>query len=112
MRRFALALLLLPAGARAAAPNSPALSKLPAGRYAMSVSGMLCRVCARAIAAEWSKLPEVETAKVDFDKESAVVTVRLDKTLTVASLLKALRRAEKVANLGNRFEVIDLRYVP
>jgi copper chaperone CopZ len=108
-----LALLLLAVSVRAAdAPAAPAYTELPPGRYSVDVRGMVCTVCARAIAAEWAKLPEVEKAAVDFDKESAVVTVRLDRTLRVSVLRRALRRAERVANLGGRFELGAIRYIP
>ena len=73
---------------------------------------MVCAVCARAIAAEWAKLPEVEKASVDFRKEQAVISVRLDRLLAVSALRKALKRAERTANLGARFTIGDIVYVP
>jgi copper chaperone CopZ len=111
--RFLALLLLLAAAARAAnAPGAPAYTELPPGRYAVGVRGMICTVCARAIAAEWAKLPEVEQSSVDFDKESGVVAVRLDRTLQVSALRKALRRAERTANLDGRYELRDIQYIP
>jgi len=95
-----------------AAAAADAYEELPPGRYSVTIMGMTTTVCARAIAAEWKKLPAVENAAVDFDKESAVVTIRLDKTLRVAALRKALRRAEKLANLGARYEMRDIKYLP
>ena len=113
LRLLALVLLLAgPARAAAAAGASQYADKMPAGRYAVALRGMLCAVCARAIAAEWAKLPELEKAAVDFDGESAVIEVRLNRTLRTAALRKALRRAEKTANLGARFELSDIRYLP
>ena len=103
------ALTLLAVLASAAADS---YSELPPGRYSVTVAGMMSTVCARAIETEWKKLPEVEKAVVDFDKASAVVTIRLDKTLRVAVLGKALRRAEKLANLGARYEMRDIKYLP
>lgn len=105
-------LLLLSVAAQAGAPSAPVYTELPPGRYAVTVRGMICTVCARAISAEWEKLPEVEKASVDYETESAVVTVRLDRTLQVSVLRKALRRAERVANLGARFEMSGIRYIP
>ena len=115
MRSRLLAVLLLVAGAAraAVAPGAaPAYTELPAGRYAVVLSGMLCTVCARAIAAEWAKLPEVESSSVDFEKESGVVTIRLGRILKVAALRKALRRADRVANLGSHFDFSGLKYIP
>jgi hypothetical protein len=103
-------LLLLAAAARAA--NAPAYSELPPGRYTVGVRGMICTVDARAIAAEWAKLPEVEKSSVDYEKETGIVSVRLDRTLQVSSLRKALRRAERTANLGARYELRDIQYIP
>jgi hypothetical protein len=113
MRTLAFLLAAALAGqALAAAPGTATreFTELPPGRYTVSLSGLLCTVCARSIAAEWAKLPEVESAVVDFDKSAAVVTVRLDSTLKVSSLRKTLRRAEKLANLSGRYDVRDISY--
>lgn len=115
MRPLALALILLTAAgaARAADPALPLYyTELPPGRYTVGVSGMRCTVCARAIALEWAKLAGVDKATMDFDKEEGVVSVRLDRTLQVSALKKALRRAEKTANLGARFEIRQISYIP
>jgi len=113
IRALATLLLALAGAARASSPALPLYySELPPGRYSVEVRGMLCVVCARAIAAEIAKLPEVEKAAMDFDKEQGVVAVRLDRTLQVAVLRKALRRAEKTANLGARYELLRIQYLP
>lgn len=112
MRAFALMLaasLAAPAYA-AAPPNAREFTELPPGRYVISLTGMLSTVCGRAIASEWAKLPEVETASVDFDRSTAIVTVRLDRTLRVSVLRKTLRRAERVANLGSHYDLRDISY--
>lgn len=109
----ALPLLLaaaLTSPAFAAAPTAREYSELPPGRYTVSLTGLLTTVCGRAIAAEWAALPEVESASVDFDKASAQVTVRLDRTLQVSALRRSLRRAERVANLGARYDLRDISY--
>ena len=84
--------------------------ELPPGRYAITLKGMLCAVCARSIAAEWRKLPEVQAADVKLDQAKGELTVRLDRTLKVAALVKALRRAEKTANLGATYELTGIAY--
>jgi hypothetical protein len=113
-RRAAVLLLLLAAAARAADAPGPAVAyrELPPGRYALEIRGMICTVCARAIAAEWAKLPEIAKASVDYHAESGVVDVRLDRTMQVSVLRKSLRRAEKIANLGARFSLGEIRYIP
>lgn len=103
-----IAALALPASA--ASPTAREFTELPPGRYTIAVAGLVSTVCGRAIAAEWAKLPEVESASVDFDKSVAQVTVRIDRTLKVAALRKTLRRAEKVANLGARYDVREISY--
>lgn len=107
-----LTLLAAPARAYASAAARDAYTELPPGRYSMGVSGMVSVVCARAIKVEWEKLPGVDKAVVDFDKESAIVSVRLDKTLRVAALRKTLRKAERLANLGARYDLSDIKYLP
>lgn len=110
----ALAFVLLALAASAAPPAKNPMSRdfveLPPGRYTIQLNGLLCTVCGRAIAAEWAKLPEVESATVNFDRSEAVVSVRLDRTLKVALLQKTLRRAEKLANLGAKFEMRGIAY--
>jgi len=104
---FLAAALAVPASAASAKRE---FTDLPAGRYSIEVTGLATNVCARAIAAEWAKLPEVESATVDFEKSVAHVAIRLDRTLPVAALRKTLRRAEKVANLGAKYDLRDITY--
>jgi hypothetical protein len=49
---------------------------------------------------------------MDYDKEAGVVAIRLDRTLQVSSLRKALRRADRTANMGTRYELRDIQYIP
>ncbi len=100
----------LAASAHAASPTARPYEELQPGRYTVIVSGLLCTVCGRAVASEWSKLPEVESVVVDFDKSHAIVSVRLDKTLKVAALRKTLRKAERLANLGAKYDVREISY--
>lgn len=106
--------MLLALTAPALAASTPArsreFSELPPGRYSIVLTGLVSTVCGRAIAAEWASLPEVEAASVDFDKSTAQVAVRLDSVLPVASLRKTLRRAEKRANLGARYDLRGITY--
>jgi hypothetical protein len=96
--------------AAAAPPTTREFVELPPGRYTIALTGMLTTVCGRAIAAEWARLPEVESASVNYDRSEAVITVRLDRTLKVAVLRKTLRPAEKLANLGARYDVRSIAY--
>jgi hypothetical protein len=109
---LALAFAAAPAAAAPDGPENPAYKELPPGRYSIAVTGLVSTVCARAVAAEWRLLPEVEKAEVDFDSERALVTVRLDRALRVASLRRALRRAEKLSRLGARYDLKDILYKP
>jgi hypothetical protein len=115
--RFAAVLAACALGAglspsRAAEAPAAATSELPAGRYGIPIKGMLCAVDARAIAAEWGKLAAVEKAAVDFESGRATVTVRLGQTLSLSKLRRALRRAERTANLGAHYEFGDVSYLP
>jgi len=105
-------LLLAPGTGRADGSAPKALDPLTAGRYSAPLKGLLCTVCARAVAAEWMKIPAVEKASVDFDAGRVVVTVRLGKTVSVSTLRRALRRAERTANLGDHFALGDFAYIP
>jgi hypothetical protein len=121
MRKFlavGLAVAALAASARLARAGAPpppkaaSATELPAGRYSVPLKGLLCAVCTRAIAAEWAKLPAVEKVEADYDSGKAVVTVRLGKTLPVSALRRALRRAERTANLGAQYDIGDIAYLP
>jgi copper chaperone CopZ len=114
LRALAFLLLALAGSAVAAgdADAPPSYQELPPGRYAVGVRGMLCTVCARAIAAEWKKIPEIETASVDFEKEQGVIVVRLDSTMQVNALFKGLRRAERLAALGGKYDFRQIKYIP
>ncbi|MFI5345756.1 MAG: heavy metal-associated domain-containing protein [Elusimicrobiota bacterium] len=116
MKLPALPLLLLTLAGTALAAGfadaPPSYAELPPGRYSVGVKGMLCTVCARAIAAEWMKLPEVQKAVLDFDKEQGIVTIKLDSTIQVNDLYKGLRRAERLANMGGRYELRTIKYIP
>lgn len=110
----ALALIAapLPVLAASSAPAAPVYEELPPGRYTMDITGMVATVCSRAVAAEFGRLPEVERVEVDFDAERASVLVRLDRTLRVTALRKALRRAEKLSRLGARYDLKNIAYRP
>ncbi len=111
MRSIALLLAIaLTSPAFAASPTSREFTELPPGRYTVALAGLQTTVCGRAIAAEWARLPEVESAAVDFDKSIAYITVRIESTLKVATLRKTLRRAENLANLGARYDVREISY--
>ena len=110
----ALALLLLAAAltspARAASAAAREFTELPPGRYTLTLSGLMTTVCGRAIVAEWSALPEVESASVDVEKSTASLTLRLARPRPVAAQRKTLRRAERLANLGARYDLRDISY--
>jgi copper chaperone CopZ len=86
-------------------PENSYETELPSGRYSISIQGMLCTVCAKAITAQWTKLPEVKSAAIDFNRERAIVSVRLNKTLPVDNLRASLVEAQKVSNLGVQYEI-------
>jgi hypothetical protein len=112
LRASLIPLLVAAVAAAADAPAKPVYIELPPGRYAIAVRGMVCNVCARAVVARWLRIPEVEKAEIDFDRERAVVTVRLNSRLAVAKLRKALKPAAGLANMGVRFELGDVEYLP
>lgn len=109
LRAFLLAAALT--SPAAAAPSiAREFTELPPGRYTVTLTGLATAVCARAVAAEWAKLPEIESAAVDFEKSTAVISVRLDRVAKVAILRKTLRRAEKLSNLGATYDIRTIAY--
>ena len=99
--------LVLTAGA---AEKAPVLRDMTPGRYEVRVEGMLCRTCAKAAAEELSRLKEVRQAVADFDQETLFITVRLDKTLKVSKIRKALNRAASRVDLEAKYEIANIRY--
>ncbi|MBI5247804.1 MAG: cation transporter [Elusimicrobia bacterium] len=108
--KILLLALALASSASAAPVTTREFTELPPGRYTIALTGLLSTVCGRAISAEWAKLPEVDSASVNFDKSEATVSVRLNHTLKVASLHKTLRRAERLANLGGHYDLRGIAY--
>lgn len=107
---FLLAAALTSPAAAAAPSTAREFTELPPGRYTVTLTGLATTVCARAVAAEWAKLPEIESAAVDFEKSTAVIAVRLDRVAKVAILRKTLRRAEKLSNLGATYDIRTIAY--
>ena len=110
MKMMIFALFVALAGPAFSAPAGREYIELPPGRYTIALTGLVSTVCGRAVAAEWARLPEIESATVDFDKSQASLTVRLNKTLKVSALRKSLRRAEKLANLGAHYDLFGITY--
>ena len=103
----------------AGAPTRPtplaepvAYQELPAGRYGIQITGMLTTTCARGIEQELQRLPEVESVKVDFDSETLSLTVKLNRSLRVKALRKALHRASDRVNLGTDYLVGKITFLP
>lgn len=111
MKRLALILSLIsastPALAREGVPD-----RFKAGRYAMKISGFFCTTCGAAMKQEVGALPEVSEIDFDFDTETLFVTVRLERTLRLSALRRALRRASSRVNIGSKLDVIDVTYRP
>ena len=112
-----LAVLAGPAarGAPAAAlpaEEAVAYKDLPSGRYAVKIIGMLTTTCGRGIEAKVLKRPEVESAQVDFEKETLTLTIKLNRTLRLSALRKALHAAADQVNLGTDYLVGKITFLP
>ena len=94
------------------AEEAVAYQKLPSGRYAVKIIGMLTTTCGRGIEIEAMKLPEVESAKVDFDQETLTLTIKLNRTLRLSALRKALHSASDLVNLGADYFVGKITFLP
>ncbi|MBI5239265.1 MAG: hypothetical protein HY926_02235 [Elusimicrobia bacterium] len=115
-----LAALILAAGTAWSGPkefslpseDAKAYKRMPSGHYAVKVIGMLTTTCGRGIEIETMRLPEVESAKVDFDKETMFLTVRINHTLRLPTLRKALHLASDRVNLGVDYFVGRITFIP
>lgn len=100
----------------ASAVDAPAppreYKELTAGRYSLKVSGLLCYTCTRAVARELERLEEVQSVETDFEAEQVLIEIKLDRALSPAALRRALQRAAKKVDLGTRFEVAGVQYLP
>ena len=115
MKKSLFVLLLALAATAASAAPAPApegLADLRGGRYAVKIEGLLCSACTRAILDEISRFKDVQAVTADFDKSELVITVKLDRTVSVSALRKALKRAAKRVNLDTRFEIDSIYYRP
>jgi hypothetical protein len=112
-----LAVLAAPAARGAPAFALPAeeavaYKELPSGHYAVKIIGMLTTTCGRGIEIEMLRLPEVESAKVDFDHETLDLTIKLHRTLRLAALRKALHLAADRVSLGADYFVGKITFLP
>jgi hypothetical protein len=94
------------------AAEAAAYQELPSGRYAVKIIGMLTTTCGRGIEAKVLKRPEVESAQVDFEKETLTLTIKLNRTLRLSALRKALHAAADQVNLGTDYLVGKITFLP
>jgi hypothetical protein len=109
MKTLILAACLAAAPARAAVDEHLLLTP---GTYTVAISGLLCTTCAKTIVSEVGRLPEVQSAHVDFEQDRLIIAIRGGRSLRFSHLVKALKRAAKIVNLPTRFEVESVRYRP
>jgi len=94
------------------AAEAAAYQELPSGRYAVKIIGMLTTTCGRGIEIELMKRPEVASAKVDFDTEALVLTIKRSRTLRLSALRRALHSAAERVNLGADYLVGKITFLP
>lgn len=116
MRWIVLSLIMMGAALSAGAVDTSVPKReyreLTAGRYSLKVSGLLCYTCTRAVARELEKLAEVQSVKGDFENEQIILEIKLDRTLPVAAVRRALARASKRVDLATKFDVVGVQYLP
>ena len=99
-------------GFRLPAEEAIAYKTLPSGHYAVKIIGMLTTTCGRGIEIETMRLPEAESAKVDFERETLFLTIRINQTLRLSALRKALHLASDRVNLGVDYFVGKIAFLP
>ena len=95
-----------------AAPAKLEYQKLAAGKYRLKIAGMVCTSCAKAMSEELKKLPGIGGAEADFGREEIVLAVKLEKSVKVSALRRALSRAERRVNIGSRYELRSIEFLP
>lgn len=77
-----------------ALPQTAQEKTAPAGKQAVvPVKGMACSACARRLQKVLSKLPGVEKAEVQLEKEQAILTVLADSKVSDGQIEKTVRDA-------------------
>lgn len=72
--------------------------------FEVSIEGMCCANCVKAVEKRLSKLENVESVKVDMKAGKAFVTLKEGKTLEKATVEKALEDTEFKATAVVKFE--------
>lgn len=111
----ALACVLSAAPARrekasnATAP-APLIKLLREGRWRLSVGGVLCNACTRAVIEEFLKVEGVSKATFDFEDGFLSLIVARGAQVRTAALERAVRLASRRADLGSQFNLAEARY--
>ena len=82
------------------------------GTYECRVAGMLCMACAQAIIKAVGEVEGLERAEVDFDQVLLRFTVAAGRAVPTSAVERALKRAESRVDLGTKFKLVKVRYVP
>lgn len=108
----ALAVQAAPARSGRAAPaEEPALAPvLREGHWKLTVGGILCNACTRAIVEGFLAVEGVSKASFDFEDGFAKLTVARGAQVRTAKLDRALRLAQRRVDLGGRYTLSETRY--
>jgi len=82
------------------------------GRYKCVVSGVLCNACTRAIVEGLKRVKGIKDAEFDFEDGLLVLTVEKGAQVRTGKVVRALAHAARRVNLGSRFKITDIRYIP
>ncbi|MCX5788990.1 MAG: heavy-metal-associated domain-containing protein [Elusimicrobia bacterium] len=97
---------------RAPPPPDRRFTDLKSGIYDCEVRGMICSACAAVITQEVKRLSGVENAAVDFDRRILRVIVKPGRVVPVSQIKRALNRAAGRIDLGGRYLLGEIRYIP
>lgn len=97
---------------RAARPaEEPALAPiLREGHWRLSVGGVLCNACTKAVVEGFLEVEGVSKASFDFEDGYLKLTVARGAQVRTAKLERALRIAQRRVDLGARYTLSETRY--
>lgn len=96
---------------RSAPAEEPALAPLlREGHWKLTVGGILCNACTRAVVEGFLDVEGVSKASFDFEDGFVKLTVARGAQVRTAKLERALRLAQRRVDLGGRYTLSETRY--
>jgi len=82
------------------------------GRYKCVVAGVLCNACTRAVVEGLKKIKGIKDAKFDFEDGFLWLYIEENAQVSTRKIRRALAHAGRRVDLGTRYQITDIRFVP